>query len=196
MLRTSLFIGLLTASLALADKAAKPSVRDLPGQAADKVTKAEDLREGCGLSEIASSLGTATTESATGYDEKALLKASTKVASHKGEEVSLKSVYSWCTKPDQAVRVWVACAGQGELSSCKLFAAVIDAKGKLGKATSAGVGDIVTGAKVEDVDSGKATSISAGKVLKVSFTTGRGDAAFGVFIDKNAVKFTKTEWSE
>lgn len=195
MLRTALFTVLtLTTTLALADK--KPAVRDLPGQAPVQITKANSLHDGCGLNELASTLGTDPGETSTGYNAKALLKLSTSVATHKGEAVELKNVYAWCTKPDQMVRVWVACAGAGEESSCKLFAAIVDGKGALGKAVSQPVGDIVTGAKVEDVDSGKATSISAGKVLKVSFSTGRGDAAFGVYVAKNAVKFTKTEWSE
>jgi hypothetical protein len=194
MSRLALFAAItLTASLAIADKA---KVRDLPGQAAVKVSPTTPLAEGCGLNELDPTLGLTTVESQTTYNEKTLLKASAKVATHKGEAVSLKSVYTWCTKPDQAVRVWVACAGAGEESSCSLFAVVIPAKGALGKAISQPVGDIVTGAKVEDVDSGKATSISAGKVLKVSFSTGRGDAAFGVYMDKNAVKFTKTEWAQ
>lgn len=197
MLRTALFTALtLSAALASADKATKSAVRDLPGQPANKITKADDLRAGCGLSEIARSLGTGATESQTSYSDQALTKLSAKVATHEGETISLQSVYSWCTKPDTLVRVWVACAGAGEQSGCQLFAATFDAKGKLGKAVSQTVGDMVRPTKIEDVDSSAKRAPWTGKGLKVSFSTGRGDATFGVYVDKGAVKFTKTEWAK
>lgn len=165
----------LSTSIATAETAHTVSV--IKSAPATKVARAEEVREGCGLTDVSGS---------SLYDHKTIAAAS--------KNATVKTVWSWCVKPDLEIRVWSTCDGAGDSTTCLLYAARVGARGKLGTIVRVPAG--WSEPKVESIDSSDAPKLWKGAGLKVSFEAGRGNAVMGAYVIKNQVKFTKPEWDD
>jgi hypothetical protein len=143
---------------------------------------------GCGLVELASSAAGAV-EAFDRYDAKALAAETSRASAGKRVPV-VGQVWSWCVKPDVAVRVWSACSGSGDSRSCGLFAATLTS-GKLGLVSQVAAGWAPP--SVEDIAAADAPSLWTGRGLKVTIESGRGRAVFGAYLERGAIQFTKAE---